>query len=413
MKTSRIALLASALMCSTAFAAQAADLEVIHWWTSGGEQAAVSILAKEFDARGQDHWRDSAIAGGEQARAVVMQRILGGDAPQAAQFNNSRQYEELAEAGMLLDLSDLAKKEKWRDVVRPKSILDPCEVDGKLYCIPVNIHSDQWLWTNKAIYKEVGLPEPKNWQDVIDQADKIRAAGYIPLAVGGQGWQEDLTFDDVFMGVGGKDLWNRVYVDRDEDAARSDEVAKVFETYGKLRNLTDEGSAGRNWNDTTSLVVNGKAAAQAMGDWARGEFVLAGKKAEVDYGCVPGPSKHPILTTGGDVFIFPKQSDPEVEAAQLRLASMLLDPETQVKFNTAKGSSPVRGDVDMTAADACMKKGLALLNDDANIALPKNAILSSDTDGRIQDLVSQFWNTPSMSVEDVQDQFADILQDGS
>ena len=92
---------------------------------------------------------------------------------------------------------------------------------------------------------------------------------------------------------------------------------------------------------------------------------------------------------------------------------MLLDPEVQVKFNTAKGSSPVRGDVDMTAADACMKKGLALLNDDANIALPKNAILSSDTDGRIQDLVSQFWNTPSMSVEDVQDQFADILQDGS
>nr|WP_220151357.1 ABC transporter substrate-binding protein [Thalassospira profundimaris] len=179
MKTSRIALLASALMCSSAFTAQAADLEVIHWWTSGGEQAAVSILAKEFDANGQDHWRDSAIAGGEQARAVVMQRILGGDAPQAAQFNNSRQFEELAEAGMLLDLSDLAEKEHWRDVIRPKSILEPCEVDGKIYCVPVNIHSDQWLWTNKAIYKEVGLPEPKNWQDVIDQADKIRDAGYI------------------------------------------------------------------------------------------------------------------------------------------------------------------------------------------------------------------------------------------
>jgi glucose/mannose transport system substrate-binding protein len=342
-----------------------------------------------------------------------MQRILGGDAPQAAQFNNSRQFEELAEAGLLLDLSDLAKKEKWRDVVRPKSILDPCEIDGKIYCVPVNIHSDQWLWTNKAIYKEVGLEEPQSWQDVIDQAGKIRDAGYIPLAVGGQGWQEDLTFDDVFMGVGGKELWNKVYVDRDEDAAKSPEVAKVFETYAKLRDLTDEGSAGRNWNDTTSLVINGKAAAQAMGDWARGEFVLAGKTAEVDYGCVPGPSVHPILTTGGDIFIFPKQDDADKEAAQLRLASMLLSPDVQVKFNTAKGSSPVRGDVNMASADPCMQKGLALLNDDANIALPKNAILSSDTDGRIQDLVSQFWNTPSMTVADVQDQFAHILQDGS
>lgn len=413
MKTSRNALIASALMCTTSFAAQAAELEVIHWWTSGGEQAAVSLLAEEFDARGQDQWRDSAVAGGEQARAVVMQRILGGDAPQAAQFNNSRQFEELAEAGMLLDLADLAEKENWHDVIRPKSILGPCQVDGKIYCVPVNIHSDQWLWTNKAVYKEVGLEEPQNWQDVINQAADIREAGYIPLAVGGQGWQEDLTFDDVFMGVGGKDLWNKVYVDRDEDAARSEGVTEVFETFGKLRELTDEGSAGRNWNDTTSLVINGKAAAQAMGDWARGEFVLAGKKAGEDYGCVPGPSTHPILTTGGDIFIFPKQSDPEIEAAQLRLASMLLDPDVQVKFNTAKGSLPVRGDVNMAAADLCMKKGLALLEDEDNIALPKNAILSSDTDGRIQDIVSQFWNTPSMSVEDVQDQFANILQSGS
>ena len=150
-----------------------------------------------------------------------------------------------------------------------------------------------------------------------------------------------------------------------------------------------------------------------MGDWARGEFVLAGKTAEVDYGCVPGPSEHPILTTGGDIFIFPKQDDADKEAAQLRLASMLLSPDVQVKFNTAKGSSPVRGDVNMASADPCMQKGLALLNDDANIALPKNAILSSDTDGRIQDLVSQFWNTPSMTVADVQDQFVHILQDGS
>ena len=40
---------------------------------------------------------------------------------------------------------------------------------------------------------------------------------------------------------------------------------------------------------------------------------------------------------------------------------MLLDPKTQVAFNLKKGSLPVRGDVDLTAANDCMKKGLDIL----------------------------------------------------
>ena len=78
--------------------AKAADIEVIHWWTSGGEQAAVSVFADEFDALGGDNWIDTAIAGGEASRSATLQRILGGDPPEAAQFNISRQFEELIEA---------------------------------------------------------------------------------------------------------------------------------------------------------------------------------------------------------------------------------------------------------------------------------------------------------------------------
>ena len=72
--------------------ASAADIEVIHWWTSKGEAAAVAEFAKALDNDGQgDKWKDSAIALGETARATVMQRVLGGDPPAAAQFNPGRQ----------------------------------------------------------------------------------------------------------------------------------------------------------------------------------------------------------------------------------------------------------------------------------------------------------------------------------
>ena len=61
-----VAVMAAALLGSTSV--RAADVEVIHWWTSGGEQAAVSVFAREFDALGGDKWVDTAIAGGENAR---------------------------------------------------------------------------------------------------------------------------------------------------------------------------------------------------------------------------------------------------------------------------------------------------------------------------------------------------------
>jgi glucose/mannose transport system substrate-binding protein len=81
-------LLLVTLLCATT-AAFAEDLEVMHWWTSGGEAAAVAEFAKAFDATGNT-WVDAAIVGGEQARAVMVSRLTGGDPMGAFQFNHGR-----------------------------------------------------------------------------------------------------------------------------------------------------------------------------------------------------------------------------------------------------------------------------------------------------------------------------------
>ena len=66
--------------------ADATELEVTHWWTSGGEAAAVAEFAKAFDATG-NHWVDGAIAGsGSTARPIMISRITGGDPMAATQF---------------------------------------------------------------------------------------------------------------------------------------------------------------------------------------------------------------------------------------------------------------------------------------------------------------------------------------
>ncbi|MBA4784509.1 MAG: extracellular solute-binding protein, partial [Rhizobiales bacterium] len=137
-------------------AAQATDLEVTHWWTSGGEAAAVAELAKAFDATG-NKWIDGAIAGaGSTARPIMISRITGGDPMAATQFNHGRQAQELVEAGLMRDLTAVAEEGNWKEVIKPASLLDSCTLDGKIYCVPVNIHSWQWLWLSNAAFEQAG-----------------------------------------------------------------------------------------------------------------------------------------------------------------------------------------------------------------------------------------------------------------
>src|SRR5690606_4917007 len=139
------------------------------------------------------------------------------------------------------------------------------------------------------------------------------------------------------------------------------------------------------------------------------EFALAGKKAGVDYSCVLGPSKDPYITLGGDIFVFFKQSDPDVERAQLSLASMMISPEVQVKFNLAKGSLPIRSDVDMSAADDCMQKGIPLLDDPSRIVPAQNIWRTEAFGQQMNALFSDLWFNPDLSIDDAQARFVDLI----
>ena len=275
----------------TAGISKAAEVEVIHWWTSGGEQRAVSVFADEFDKLGDDKWLDTAIASG--AKETTIQRILGGDPPGAAQFNISREFEELIEAGKLLDLTELAEKEGWRDFIRPDSILSPCEKDGRIYCIPVNIHSWQWAWVSIPVFEQSGVPIPQNIDEFLEVAPKIQESGFIPYAQGAD-WQIAGTFGVLLLNGLGRDTFTKILRDKDGDLARS-KVGKIFEQFRELKKYVDSGYANRSWNDTTNLVITDQAALQIMGDWARGEFALAGEVAGKDYECIAGPSKNPLF----------------------------------------------------------------------------------------------------------------------
>ena len=386
------------------------EAEVIHWWTSGGEQAAITKFAEAWEGMGGT-WIDTAITGGENARGTTVNRIIGGNPPTAAQFNISKQFADLVEQGQLQSLEEVASAEGWRDFIYPPELIETCEYDGEFYCVPVNIHSSQWMWINKDVFEKVGVPIPNTIQDFVDVAPKIQEAGYIPLALGGQTWQESLMFGVVASSTLGFPHMAKLYRDKDVDAFRDGKFELTLQTYRDLNKFIDEGAPGRLWNDATAMVVEGKAAVQIMGDWARGEFAVAGKEAKVDYDCViPGNVKYVGL--GGDVFVFPKNSDPKVKDIQLKMASMMVNPKVQADFNNAKGSLPMRLDVDTSAADACMQMGLDLIKQPEAIMRESDDWNSPAFTNAWDDIISEFRNDPNYSVSAAMDDLEDVLTSG-
>ncbi len=405
MKLTAKLLAATAIVGATSVGAT--ELEVTHWWTSGGEAAAVAKMAEAFDASG-DTWVDGAIAGsGGTARPIIISRILGGDPMGATQLNTGRQAEELIQAGLMLDITDVAEAGHWKDVINPTSLLDSCTYEGKVYCIPVNIHSWQWLWLSHMAFDDAGVPMPTNWDEFVAAAPALEAAGKIPLAMGQQSWQSSGAFGVMAVAIAGPDIWRAVNIDKNAEVAGGPEMSKVFEAAVNARAMAKNSNV-QDWNQATNLVITGEAGGQIMGDWAQGEFQVAHQVAGTDYECLPGLGVNEIISTGGDSFYFPLNKDPEITAAQKRLAALLLTPEVQVSFNLAKGSLPVRGDIDMSAANDCMQKGLAILAS-GNILPDGNQTLTPDTTGQIEDLMVEFWNSDSMTAAEAQAQYADII----
>ena len=400
--------LAAVLLGSTASLAAAQEMkaEVLHWWTSGGESAAVKVFADRFDAAGGT-WVDTAIAGGVNARTAGINRIVGGNPPTAMQFNTGKQFDELVSNDLLGDLEEDAVAGKWRDVL-PPAIVEAATRDGKFYAVPVNIHGINWLWYNKQGFAGAGIADPKTWPEVLAAAQKLKEKGLIGLAQGGQPWQERTLFNSILVGEGGTDLFYAVYRDGDQEAVKGDKFKQVAELFKQLQTTVDPGSPGRNWNDATGMVIAGKAGMQVIGDWAKGEFTAAGLTPGKEYGCtVVGEGGYLM---GGDVFVFPNNSDPAARATQLELATVMLDPERQIATNTKKGSVPVRLDVDVSGMDACAQAGAAALKDPKRQVPTTDFLISPDLSGALDDVITQYWNNPAMGVDEFVAKFTGAMQ---
>lgn len=383
-------------------------VEVLHWWTSGGEAAACAVLQGLLEDEGHT-WIDFAVAGGggDAAMTVLKSRALAGNPPTAAQVKGPG----IQEWGKYLaNLNDVANANDW-DSKLPKVVADIMKYEGNYVAVPVNVHRINWMWTNPQVFAQAGAAIPTTWDEFEAAANKIQAAGIIPIAWGGQPWQEATVFEIIVAGMG-TDFYQSTMVDADVAALKSAEMVEVFETLRMVLSFTDAGSANRDWNLATSMVINGEAAMQFMGDWALGEFVVAGSEHGTDYIATHAPQTSDKFLFNVDSFIM-FDANPANAGAQKDMARLILEPTFQKAFNVSKGSIPVTlgmseepyaapQRLSMKDFEATMKSG------DLVPSMAHGMALMPAVSGAIQDVVTNFCNS-KVSAQDAANQLSSAV----
>ena len=377
--------------------------EVLHWWTSGGEARSVAVLQKEFASRG-GKWTDMPVAGGggDAAMTALRARVLAGNAPTAVQLKGPA-IQEWYEEGVLANISSVAKAQGWADVL-PASIAGHMKCEGKWCAAPVNVHRVDWIWANAAVLAKNGISMPTSWDEFNAAAAKLQAAGITPLAHGGQAWQDATVFEAVALGIGGPEFFQKAFVELDQATLKSNTMVKVFDQMRIMRGFVDNNFSGRDWNLATAMVMNGEAAFQIMGDWAKGEFLAAGKRPGIDFLCASTPGDGFLYNV--DSFAMFAVDGSDKTDGQLLLAELIVGKNFQKVFNMNKGSIPARVDVALDDFDPCAHtsaQDMATSNAGGSL-LPSYAhgmALRGAQAGAITDVVTAHFNSDMSSADAV------------
>ena len=336
-------------------------VEIYHWWTSGGEKAAIDALVDVFNEKHPDTGViQSPVAGGAGyvMKAVMKSLVLAGEAPDAFQLHAGYEMKPYVDAEYLEPIDDIWEEEGWEDVF-PTVVQDMVKFDGHYYAVPVNIHRANVVWYNKPLLDANGIdPTTLTSFDAFFAAcDKLVAEGVAnPVSLGDIGkWAATHALEQM-IAAEGIDFYED-FVNGKTTSPTDTKLVHALETFTKYLTYVNPDHATLTWDEATARVITGDAAFNIMGDWANGEFFVAGKEYGVDYGTFPVPGTGDMYGLVIDCFEHPKGvSHPKNSLNWLRVVG---SKEGQDTFNPIKGSIAARIDADVTKYGPYQKAAIA------------------------------------------------------
>jgi glucose/mannose transport system substrate-binding protein len=344
----------------------ATDVEVVSWWTSGSEKQGLTVL---FDAYRAAHPGATVIngavagGGGSNAQVVLAQRLLSGNPPDVWQTFPGGALRAYVDQGQVADLSDLYGRGGLAAVL-PEVIRDGLTVEGKQYGVPTSAHRGNMLFYNTALLAKAGVTQPGAGYlppTFLDDLAKLDKAGITPLCLGAKDpFTTTALFENTLLSVVGADGWRRIAEDRFH--WDSDSVAEALRRFGQILDYADPQAAALTWDAATKKLAAGECAFETLNDSAFGELVSAGAVDGKTFGEVPYPGTDGTYVAVVDTFVRARQSENARKASEF--LAVLGSPETQLAFSKAKGSVPIRTDVDVSSLTPYQQSAAKALRSD-------------------------------------------------
>ena len=396
------------VFCNNAIAT---PFEVLHWWTEQGELHAKQVLVEHLKLNNIE-FNDFAIVGegGDGAIHVLQMRALSGNPPEAAQIKGP-DIAEWDNLSMLVGINELTNTGSWQTIF-PQVVIDDVTVDQQYMAVPLNIHRVNWLWLNTKIFTKYALTAPKSWQEFFSTADFLASKGVKPLVFGGTPWQDALLFESIAISELGPEKYIKAFVEFDHEVISSPEMINAFKLFKRLHHYASPEQQGQGWFWASESFINDQAAMFFMGDWAKGSWTVAGKKAMQDYQCIPAPGTKGVFSYNIDSFVlFKKLHSVTEQRNQAIFVETLVSPEFQTDFNKVKGSIPARNDITLSGFDDCSLQSAADFK--SNVKVPsftQNMATSSHQQGQITKLISNYFNSDRLTAEEVVQQLGVMVK---
>ncbi|WP_225437546.1 ABC transporter substrate-binding protein [Arthrobacter sedimenti] len=181
---------------------------------------------------------------------------------------------QFIESGQVQDISTELEEMGIEDKILPAaaSTIQALHGTDKLYALPTEFNIEGF-WYNKQLLEDNGITPPETWDELVDAAAKLQAAGIQPFSASGeQGWPVTRLVGNYLMRDLGPDALQKV---AEGEAKLTDpEYVKAADEVAALGQAGYFGDAPTSIDYDTSLnlFMTGKAAFLYMGSWATTAF---------------------------------------------------------------------------------------------------------------------------------------------
>jgi glucose/mannose transport system substrate-binding protein len=354
-------------------------VEIWHFWMAGGEAEALSAVMDGFrENNPKIEVKDRGMPGADvELRQQLTMAFLAGDPPEVFQAGPAMMLKGYVENDRLTPLTDIWNEFRG-DEIFPKDIAAGFKINGDVWGIPLNIHTENPIWYNVKVFKELNLEEPKTWEEYQDICDVLKENGIAPSVAAGAGWPVYGLFPFLIEALG-PEGFNALSAG--EISYTSPEVRRAFVNMKELwiDNLIDNWS-GYGWADAARPFMEGKAGMYfGMGDWLAALLVSEGMipGEEFDFFLPPAAGYGQVVLGVIDAFVMSKGSgDPALAKEFLKYTASV---DGQIKFNTHKGSVSPNLEAPSDFYNPIMQKINRILKDE-NTSFVLDPWVAMDTD---------------------------------